>query len=161
VSVDGTDFTIREPTPFSPRWFSHKTNGPGVRYEIAIAIQTGEPVWINGPFPCGTWTDLRIARYALVDALDPGEYYLADGGYRDGNQYSQTPTGRHDFSDRQKATVRARHETYNKRLKDWGALRCAFRHALDSHSKIFRAIANVVQVTIMNGEPLFDVEYHH
>jgi hypothetical protein len=150
-----------EPSPFSPRWFSHKINGPGVQYKIASTIQTGELVWINRPFPCGTWTDLRIARYALVDALDPGEYYLANGGYSNRNQYSQTPTGQHDFSDCRKATVCARHKSYNKQLKDWGALRCAFRHALDSHSKIFQAIASVVQVTIMNGEPLLDVEYHH
>jgi hypothetical protein len=27
-------------------------------------------VWINGPFPCGSWPDLRIARNALVDALN-------------------------------------------------------------------------------------------
>ena len=81
VSVDGTDFEIQEPSPFSPKWFSHKFKGPGVRYEVAICIQTGEPVWINGPFPCGSWNDLRIARSALVDALDPGEYYLADGGW--------------------------------------------------------------------------------
>jgi hypothetical protein len=79
VSVDGTDFGIYEPSPFSPKWYSHKLNGPGLRYEIAICIQTGEPVWINGPFPCGSWPDLRIARNALVDALDAGEYYLADG----------------------------------------------------------------------------------
>ena len=120
VSVDGTDFAIQEPSPFSPKWFSHKFKGAGVRYEVAICIQTGEPVWINGPFPCGSWNDLRIARSALVDALDPGEYYLADGGYRDGNQWSVTPSGHHRFDDRQKSVVRARHETYNKRLKDWG-----------------------------------------
>jgi hypothetical protein len=161
VSVDGTDFDIYEPSPFSPEWFSHKLNGAGLRYEIGICIQTGEPVWINGPFPCGSWPDLRIARNALVDALDPGEYYLADGGYRDGNQYSVTPTGLHLFDDRQKAVVHAHHETLNKRYKDWGALRQLYRHDGVSHSKVFCAIANIVQVPIMNGEPLFEVEYHH
>ena len=162
VSVDGTDFEIREPQPFSPRWFSHKTNGAGLRYEVAICIQTGVPVWTNGPFPCGSWPDLRIARNALVDALGPGEYYLADGGYNDGKQWSVTPSGQHDFIDKQKATVRARHETYNKCLKDWGALRSKYRHKLESHGKVFKAIANIVQVvTVVNGEPLFQVEYHH
>ena len=160
VSVDGTDYAIMEPSPFSPRWFSHKMNGPGLRYEIAICIQTGEPVWTNGPFPCGSWSDIRIARSALVDAFDPGEYYLADGGYRDGKQWSVTPTGRHGFSDRQKSAVRARHESYNKRLKDWGALRSLYRHKLETHSLVFRAIVNIVQITIVNGEPLFQVEYH-
>lgn len=160
VSVDGTDFAIREPTPFNRRWYSHKMNGPGVRYEVGICIQTGVPVWTNGPFPCGGWSDIKIARHALVDALDPGEYYVADGGYRDGNQYSVTPTGRHNFDDRQKAAVRARHETYNKRLKDWGALREKYRHDLQTHGQVFHAIANIVQVTILNGDPLFQVEYH-
>ena len=127
---------------------------------VAICIQTGEPVWINGPFPCGSWNDLRIARSALVDALDPGEYYLADGGYRDGNQWSVTPTGHHRFDDRQKSVVRARHETYNKRLKDWGALREVFRHKLETHSQVFRAVANIVQIAISNGETLFEVEYN-
>jgi hypothetical protein len=89
VSVDGTDYAIREPQPFHKKWFSHKMNGPGVRYEIAICIQTGVRVWTNGPYPCGSWPDLRIARYALVDAFDPGEYYIADGGYRDGASKSE------------------------------------------------------------------------
>ena len=160
VSVDGTDFAILEPYPFDPKWFSHKINSAGLRYEIAICIQTGEPVWINGPFPCGDWPDLRIARNALVDALDAGEYYLADGGYKDGNQYSVTPTGLHNFDDRQKAVMRARHESLNKCYKDWGALSQVYRHDRVSHSKVFRAVANIVQVTIMNGEPLFEVEYH-
>jgi DDE superfamily endonuclease len=146
--------------PFNKQWFSHKLNGPGLRYEVAICIQTGEPVWTNGPFPCGSWPDLRIARHALVDCLEPGEYYLADGGYRDGGNYSVTPTGNHHFHDRQKATVRARHESYNKRLKDWGALRIKYRHKLDTHLLVFQAIANIVQVTIGNGEPLFQVEYY-
>jgi hypothetical protein len=159
VSVDGTDFAIFEPVPFSSKWYSHKLKRAGLRYEIAICIQTGEPVWINGPFPCGSWSDLRIARYALVDALDDGECYLADSGYRDGKQFSVTPSGMHSFSDRQKSAVRSRHETLNKRYKDWGALRRLYRHSPVSHSKVMHAIANIVQVTILNGEPLFEVEY--
>jgi hypothetical protein len=95
VSVDGTDYAIREPSPFNKKWYSHKMNWPGVSYEIAICIQTGAPVWTNGPYLCGSWPDLRIARHALIDPLDPGEYYIADGGYRDGGQWSITPTGRH------------------------------------------------------------------
>jgi len=40
ISVDGTDFTITEPTPFSPIWFSHKTNGPAIRYEVALSVRS-------------------------------------------------------------------------------------------------------------------------
>lgn len=73
VSVDGTDFRIYEQEPFWPGWFSHKFNGPGVRYELAVAIRTGDIVWINGPFPCGEWSDLRIFRSSLIDYLDDNE----------------------------------------------------------------------------------------
>lgn len=52
VSVDGTDFRIYERHPFWSGWFSHKFKGPGVRYEVAVCIKTGDVVWINGPFPC-------------------------------------------------------------------------------------------------------------
>ena len=48
VSVDGVDFEITEPYPYervwSKRWFTPKFKGPGVRYEVAICILTGEIV---------------------------------------------------------------------------------------------------------------------
>jgi hypothetical protein len=52
-----------------------------------------------------------ISRDSLIYHLDQGEMYLADGGYYDGNQWSVTPSGFHEFSDKQKSVVRARHET--------------------------------------------------
>ena len=67
ITVDGTDFRIREPHPFNKeRWFSKKFKGPGVRYEVGICIQTGWIVWLNGPFPCGEFPDLKIAKMELV-----------------------------------------------------------------------------------------------
>ena len=62
VSIDGVDFRIMEPSPFSPKWFSHKFRGPGIRYELAICIRTGDIVWTYGGFPCGEWPDLKLAR---------------------------------------------------------------------------------------------------
>jgi hypothetical protein len=41
ITIDGTDFSIYEPTPFSTKWFSHKLKGLGVRYELAISIGGG------------------------------------------------------------------------------------------------------------------------
>lgn len=124
-----------------------------------MCIQTGECVWIHGPFPAGDWPDLRIARDALIYALDEGEHYLADGGYYDGDQYSDTPTGLHDFSDRQKSMVRACHETINRRFKQWNVLANRYRHKRTSHGAVFCAVANITQLAMWNGEPLFDVEY--
>lgn len=159
ITVDGTDFKIYEPMNFDPRWFSHKFNGPGVRYEVGICIQTGWIVWINGPFPCGEWPDLRIARDALHYALPPGELYVADGGYADGGQNSDTPNGLNDDDQRMKKVARARHETVNRRFKEFNILHRVFRHNIHLHSSVFRAVANIVQVMIQHNSPLFSVDY--
>ena len=60
ISVDGTDYKIRNPTKFWKGWYSHKFNGPGLRYEVGIAIQSGDIVWVHGPFPPGRFPDLTI-----------------------------------------------------------------------------------------------------
>jgi DDE superfamily endonuclease len=160
LTVDGTDFWIYEPTPFDPKWFSHKINGPAVRYEVAVCIKTGWIVWVNGPFPAGEWPDLNIARLSLIHFLDDGEYYIADGGYADGNQYSSTPNGLNDYEQRTKALARARHETVNRRFKIFGCLSQRYRHDLGLHGMIFHAVANIVQLTILCGHPLFEIEYN-
>ena len=51
ASLDGTDCRVREPSPFGPKWFSHKFKGPGLRYEVAVSIRKGHIVWVNGTFP--------------------------------------------------------------------------------------------------------------
>ena len=38
VSIDGTNFPIREPTPFSSRWCSDKLHGAGLRYSQSQVI---------------------------------------------------------------------------------------------------------------------------
>ena len=81
AKIDGTDFRIYEPEVFSPDWYSHKFKGPGLRYEIGVALNTGDVVWINGPFRCGEWTDIKIFRDDLIKYLDENERVEADDGY--------------------------------------------------------------------------------
>lgn len=76
VSLDGTDFRIREPQPFNKKWFSHKFKAAGVRYEIGISIVEGEIVWASGGFPCGEWPDLKIAKELYL------QYLRRKKGYR-------------------------------------------------------------------------------
>jgi hypothetical protein len=113
LSVDGTDCPIREPQEFSSRWYSHKFKGAGLRYKVALCIQTGWIVWKNGPYPCGSFPDIRIVRDRLIHFLLPGEKYVADRGYRDGGLYADTPTGFNNPGQRMRSIVRARHETVN------------------------------------------------
>lgn len=159
VSLDGTDLPIKEPQPFDPKWFSHKINGAALRYEMGVAIQTGWIVWLHGPFPAGEWPDLRIMRDCIIYAVDEEEMLLADGGYADGGNYTVTPTGLNRPIDRSRALVRARHETCNHRLKVWQVLHQEFRHSPKNHYMCCRAVANITQHMIENGEPLFPVEY--
>jgi hypothetical protein len=117
VSVDGTDFIIQEPSPFSSSWYSHKSNGPALRYEIAICIQTGWIVFYHGPFPAGM-SDLKIFRIKLKTILGPLEKVIADKGYR-GDEKVDTPlTAKSKLHKDGMSIARARHETVNGRLKN-------------------------------------------
>jgi len=160
VTVDGTDFKINEPKPFNPDFFSEKFNHAGLRYEVAVCIQTGYIVWVNGPYPCGTWPDLRIAREALHGELLDGEMYVADGGYAEGNQHCFTPNGSNTYEQRKMAEARARHETINGRFKTWKALDVEWRHLREKHGLAFRSVAVVTQVEILFGHKHYTVEWN-
>ena len=156
VSLDGTDCAISEPTPFSPKWYSHKLNGPGVRYEVGLSIARGHIVWTHGPFPAGKYPDIKIARKRYIFEVDDGEMTLADRGYNDPKFFVNPNYYPH--STRQQKIVMARHETVNSRLKQFGVLRASFRHHLDLHGPCFHAAANLIQLGITNGSPLFSVQ---
>ena len=130
-----------------------------MRYEVGVAIATGWIVWINGPFPAGEWNDLTIARSSLHEYLHNNEYYIADGGYRDGGQFSITPSGVHDYGERQRQVVHAKHETINRKLKQWAILNNKYRHDLQRHGKVFHAVANIVQLGLETDRPVFQIEY--
>ena len=156
VTVDGTDFKIFEPAPFSSKWVSHKFQGPGLRYEVAVSIQSGDIVWINGPYQCGLYPDLTIFRRGLIYMLEGGEKVEADKGYAGERLYANTPTpGIFDSG----GIARSRHETVNKRFKQWGCLGHRFRHCFTKHHSVFSAVAVITQLLIESGEKLFAVNY--
>ena len=160
VSVDGTDFEIQEPYPFSPGWYSHKFKGPGLRYEVALAISTGDIVHINGPFPCGNYPDITIFRKKLKTMLRHGEMVEADNGYRGEYYHVRTPADYHTEEERrEKAVVMARQETANRRFKQFGVLKQVFRHDINVHRVVFEAVVVITQLNINNGEKLFKVSY--
>ena len=146
---------IEEPVPFSARWYSHKFNAAGVRYEIGLRLINPIITWVCGPYPCGDWPDLRIARAVYTQMIEPGEMTLADDTYRD-VLYFIHPHGNPESVQKQKQFM-ARHETVNGRMKSFRVLSSVYRHNLTFHSNCFYAVANIVQLMIMNGEPLYDV----
>jgi hypothetical protein len=123
-----------------------------------LAISTGKIVWINGGLPCGLWPDLKIARQAYTSIVEFGELTLADLGYRDSNFFI-TPKNLGEFlTPSRHKFIMQRHETINRRLKQFSILRNTFRHAIKKHPICFRAIANLVQLSMINGEPLFQID---
>ena len=159
MSVDGTDFKINEPTPFSDKWYCYKVNHAGLRYEVGICIQTGWIVWINGPYAPGFWTDINISRDGIQDALACDELFLADGIYQDSNGWCLTPTGENNQDQYMKAVARCRHEVVNGYLKNFKVLRECFQHHRTKHGRILWAVANIVQAEIkIHGAP-FELHY--
>jgi DDE superfamily endonuclease len=154
---------VKQPTEFkiAKKFFSYKFNKPALSYEVALCIQTGCIVWINGPFP-GTYHDITIFRTSLISHLDAGERVEADDGYvGEAPKYVKCPRS---FSNpietrAMQQSVRARQETVNARFKDWGCLGQRFRHDLVKHSNCFRSVAILTQLSIEEGEKLFQVVY--
>ncbi|KAI2493259.1 hypothetical protein MHU86_21296 [Fragilaria crotonensis] len=160
VTVDGVDFPIEEPTPFDSQWFSHKFRGPGLRYEMAICIQTGDIVWVNGPYKCGKWPDVKIFKSRLMHLLGDDEMVEADRGYRGHNVKARTPDDCVSRVDRlAKTRARARHETVNRRLKQWGSMQHRWRHVRHKHKIAFAAVAVCTQLAFETGERPFQCRY--
>ena len=157
VSVDGSDFRIQEPSPFSKKWYSHKFHGPGLRYEVGVSVACGDIVSVNGPFPCGSFPDLRIFRSGMKKQLAKDELAIADGGYRDSGcrKSGENPAMTRLFS-----VIRARHEIMNRRMKHFNVLSHRFRHHRSLHSSCFHAVANLTQVSNESGERLFTINWN-
>ena len=93
--------------------------------------------------------------------LDDGERVEADDGYRgEYPRHCKIPDPLDSESTaRMRQRVMQRHETVNKRLKNFGCLKQVFRHNLIFHSACFRAAVVVTQMAFDNSEPVFQVDY--
>ena len=64
------------------------------------------------------------------------------------------------MDERERSVAKARHETANGRLKQFGALSNIYCHNVKNHGQVLMAIANIVQIQIEEECPLFQVEYY-
>ena len=159
MTVDGTDYEVYEQSPWSKRWYSHKFKRAGLRYEIGVCIQSGDIVWTHGPFACGAWPDINIFRAKLKRMLAPRELVVADKGYR-GDKSVRIPSACCSHADhRAMNKALARHETVNRRLKQFGVLSKRFRHELSKHHLCFEAVTAATQLSFNRGEKPYRVTY--
>jgi hypothetical protein len=168
ISIDGVHFRIFEPRGDpGAHWYDHKSNSAGVTYELGIAIRSSRLVWVRGPFPASQH-DLTTFRggkkkdpkdpTALQFKLGPGQRGVGDSGYQ-GEPKKVTTTREGHSTELKKwlARVKARHETFNTRLKFYKILEHRFRHGFQQHKMVMEAVCVAVQYDMENGNPLFEV----
>ncbi len=84
MTVDGTDFRVpQKGTATKGNAFAfHKYAGKSTLcYELGVSILGGDLVWIQGSYPAGKFTDIKILNKVLHHFLDPGEQVEANKGY--------------------------------------------------------------------------------
>ena len=121
---------------------------------MAVSLRERKIVWIRGPFPCGSAPDISIFKTGLKHMLEEGEKAIVDSGYKDDRRI--TPSGLHDRKSKLHNNLRARHEAMNMRLKVFNVLDHSFRHSRQLHSVRFFAVANLVQLELVDA-PLFRI----
>jgi hypothetical protein len=91
-ALDCTDCMINKPYPFHSKWRSIKFSGPGVKYEVAIAIYSNNICWANGPFPASI-NESRIFHERLGTELLQYEPVEVDSGPGGDNRLMKPDTG--------------------------------------------------------------------
>ena len=163
ITVDGTDFFCQPPNDGDSRksWYSYKLKKSCVRYEIGISIQSGDIVWVSGPWRTGRYPDITIFRNGGLKErlLEAEERAEADLGYRGEPEVVDLPEEGTIDMILAKSRARMRHETCNKRFKHWNCLNHNFRHGVTVHRDCMRAVTVLTQLAIESGEPLFDAAF--
>ena len=127
-----------------------------------MCILTGEIVYFCDPYECRKWNDISIFRNALMTELSPINRVEADDGYiGEHPRHIKCPKG---FANPEQTLfiqqrARNRHDTVNKRVKNWGILKQVYRHDIPKHGDVFRAIAVITQLSITNCEQIFECGY--
>jgi hypothetical protein len=161
LSVDGIHCQIFEPKhptlSKDKSFYSHKFNQSGLDYELGIAAYESKLVWMNGPFKASRHDVTIFRRAGLNEKIPQGHKVIADSGYSGESIVVSTPNA-HDprLLCKFKSRARARHESFNGKLKNFRAISEHFRHGIEKHKIVFEAVCVICQYQMENGSPLFD-----
>jgi hypothetical protein len=118
-----------------------------LRWEIALAIWSDNIVWVNGPYPCGKYADLKIFKEDLAHVLNHAkEKCIADGTYRHFT-VSQKGMGNHLWR-KHKNRFRARQESVNSRIKVFNCFVNKWRHSHELHKHTMHVAIYLTQISI-------------
>ena len=164
ITVDCTNLTIKEKRPFNAVYFSHKSNGPAYKYEVAVSIKGGDIVWVSGPWPAAI-KDKKIFKLHLAKHLGENERAEVDNGYRQTAKAAVPAAGETFLHKKGKAQAQSRQEIHNGLFKCFHSLQDRFRELdPEKHCLAFNAVAILTQLSKDHGEQLYDVsvvgKYH-
>jgi hypothetical protein len=164
MTINGTDFYIqqkgaaRQGNLFS----SHDYMGMSAFcYKLGVDIFAGDSVWVKRPYPAGAWNGIIFFTSVLSYCLEPGEHVEANNGYVGyANKIKCSNNNCNPVENLgMQGMARSHHETLNGCHKNWGSLEKVYYHDIMLHGTVFYACAVITQLAIVNGKPLFEVEY--
>ena len=163
-------------------WWSHKSNGPAVAFEVVTDSVSGQICWINGPEP-PTMGDIKFLRggdggkkkgqwkkfvhtwekSALYFHIPKNVKLVGDSAYAGQPDKVATTKDAHDRQTKELfARMKSLQETVFKRIKDFKIMR-HFRHGSGTKDRLekikiaFEATAVLVEYDIEYEKPLFEV----
>ena len=157
VHVDTTNEPIHPTLSKNPKYYSHKRYS-ALTHELGMSVYENKLVWTNGPKPASK-RGISVCRQKLKNKIPAGKRAIGDNGCRGEPDTVSTPSS-HDLPELRlfKCHARARHETFNGRIKKFKCLSERFRHnGIKKHHVCFEAVCVIVQYQMENGSPLFDV----
>jgi hypothetical protein len=172
LTDDACDFGINEPYPWDKKRYAKKFNGPGVRYNVAVAIHSNNICYASGPH-FSSVSETRIFRENLGTVIPEDEPVKIDGCTGGNPRQMKPPAGENREDRKQKSVYQGRQETIFSRMKQFNVLDSHFRHnetseehTLYKHQVCFDAVLVITQLKLMiGGDRLydggeFDVEYY-
>jgi DDE superfamily endonuclease len=165
MSVDGIHCQIEEPRhetrPKNEKYYSHKFQSAGLCYEIGISVYENRVVHLNGPFRAGQQDKYIMRDHGLLEKLPNDIRVIADKGYDRLAAIKDVVTLAHRTDTKAvqnlKSRARARHESFNSRLKCFSSIHDRFRHKEKKHKIVFEAVIVICCYQLENGKPLFSV----
>jgi hypothetical protein len=90
--------------------------------------------------------------------IPEGHWAVADNGYRGVPTKARTSNSL-DTTDVRvlKRQAKARHESFNGRLKNFAVVRERWRSSINKHGIAFEAVCVICQYQLENGSPLYEV----
>jgi len=162
ISVDGVHcrfHEVKHPTlSKDPAMFSHKYNGPGLAYELALHVYENRLVWMNGPKKPKN-DDYGIYKSALRKKIPPGKKAITDRGYKSNTDPTLAKPNSHDDPELRtfKARARMRQEQFNARIKRFACLSGSFRHSIARHGNCFEAVCVLCVYEMELVSPMYSV----